>query len=116
MPSATGTFALPRIEVVQEFLHIHAKRGRRSEAIDRAQAYMRLLAPLIVVEPADLEAGIRLFGEHERLGAFDALLAAVAIRRTDAIVVSADGGFRRIPGLTHVDPGDPSALTRLLGS
>ncbi|MCY7419279.1 MAG: hypothetical protein LH650_12455, partial [Chloroflexi bacterium] len=53
--------ATTTIEVVQEFLHIHAKRGRRSEATDRAQAYIRLLAPLIVVEPADLEAGICLF-------------------------------------------------------
>ncbi len=58
--------------------------------------------------------GLDLFEAHAGLGAFDAVLAAVAINRSAQALVSADRSFGSVANLSWVDPGGP-ALDRLLG-
>jgi len=55
-----------------------------------------------------------LFARDERLGAFDAVLAASASDAGASALVSADGAFAHVPGLTHVVP-DEAGVRRLLG-
>ncbi len=102
-------------EVLQEFLHVHARRGRRDAGISYARDYLRLLSPLREVQADDFEAALLLHAAHPALGAFDSVLAAVATRTTPGVLVSADRAFASIPGLRHVDPADPTALAALLG-
>ncbi len=107
--------ATTTIEVVQEFLHVHARRGRREAAIERARDYLRLLSPLREVQAEDFEAALVLFAAQPTLGAFDSVLAAVAMRNPPGVLVSADRALARVSGLRHVDPADQDALAALLG-
>ena len=97
--------ATTMIEVVQEFAHVRARHYGRRNAVALARNYATLLAPLLVTEPGDLEAGLRLFARHEGLGAFDALLAAVAKRVEPTAFVSSDRGFRGVRSLRYVELG-----------
>lgn len=101
-------------EVIQEFAHIYARRRSRREAASLGQRYVGLLSPLLIVEGADLTEGLRIFERHPGLGAFDAVLAAVALGRKAEALVSADRGLAGIKGLRLVDPATP-ALDDLLG-
>ena len=104
--------ATTTVEVIQEFSHVHARRGRsRGEAVRHARRYMRILAPLISPDPEVLDAGLDLY-VHGKLGCFDAVLAATA-RREGATLVSADGAFGAVDGLRHLDPASPSFLDDL---
>nr|WP_234825575.1 PIN domain-containing protein [Mycolicibacter senuensis] len=61
-----------------------------------------------------LERGLTMFETIPSVGAFDAVLAAVA-KSTGATLVSADGGFSDIPGITHGVP-DAAGVAGLLGT
>jgi uncharacterized protein len=107
--SATTT-----VEVIQELAHVRARRTDRAEAALRAGEYAALLAPLIRPDLADLRRGMELFARVERLGAFDAVLAACALADDGhAGIVSADSAFGAVTGLTHLDPGAPDFRARL---
>lgn len=97
-------------EVIQEFAHIRARRRGRDDAMRLATAYAELLSPLNVVSAQHLSHGLELWAVTEAIGAFDAVLAAVAIS-LDATLVSADRGFADVPGLGWQDL---SAATQLL--
>lgn len=107
--------ATTTVDVLQEFLHLHARRGGRAEAIERARDYLRLLSPLREVQAEDFEAALVLLAAHPTLGAFDSVLAAVALRTPPGVLVSADRALATVPGLRHVDPADPTAVAALLG-
>jgi predicted nucleic acid-binding protein len=107
--------ATTTVEVIQELVHVHSRRGRRPSAIRHGRDFIRLLAPLRTAETEDLEAGLMLLSSHPSLGVFDAVLAAVAMRPDPCVLVSADRAFRSVPGLRHIDPGDSRALAALLG-
>lgn len=100
--------ATTTVEVLQEFAHVRARRRGRDDAADLTARFATLLSPLLTVTDADLADGLRLFRAHEQLGAFDAVLAAVAMNR-DGVegLVSADRAYARVPGLTHLDPATP---------
>jgi predicted nucleic acid-binding protein len=101
------------VEVIQEFVHLRGRRRPRAEAAELGAAYADLLAPLLVVTGAELAAGLRLYRDLKRLGAFDAVLAAAALSMQAVALVSADVAFRAVPGLDHVVP-DASGVGRLL--
>lgn len=106
--------ATATIETLQEFAHVRARRRDRADAARLVEVLGRLLAPLIRVDEDDLADGMRLFARHERLGAFDAVLAAVVLRREHlTAIVSADRAFGDVPGLAHLDPASPDFGTRL---
>lgn len=60
--------------------------------------FANLLAPLLVPDHADLDAGLDLF-RTTRLGAFDSVLAAAVLRRGMDGLVSGDAAFDGVPGL-----------------
>jgi predicted nucleic acid-binding protein len=95
-------------EVIQEFAHIRARRRGRTDAVALSRRYAEMLAPLLVAEPVHLERGLGLFEQHPALGAFDAVLAAVALAHEADAFVSADGDFAVVPGLRYIAPGTPA--------
>lgn len=100
--------ATTSVEVVQEFVHVRARRRTRSDAVDLGRSYADLFGPLLQATPDDLERGLRLFLRREQLGAFDSVLVAVAMDRDAEAIVSADAGFDGIRGLPYVDPAGPN--------
>lgn len=98
--------AMTTPEAIQEFAYLYARRRGRHAAVQRATEYAELLAPLRLSEPEHLAAGLQLWADNEALGAFDAVLAAVALDTKYATIVSADRAFASVPGLTHVYPDD----------
>ena len=101
-------------EVIQEFAHVRSRHGRL-DAGDLANDFARLMAPLIVVGEDDLRAGLSLFAEHDRLEAFDAVLAAAGLRRGAVALVSADRAFAAVGQLPYVDPANQDFLTPSAG-
>ncbi len=101
-------------EVIQEFAHVRARRTDRRDAAQTATDYAELLDPLVTVQRQHLLAGITLFERHDALGAFDAVLCAVALEGGADAVVSADRAFAAVPGLRHVAP-DADGVAQLLG-
>jgi hypothetical protein len=100
-------------EAIQEFTHVHARRRPREVAASLARRYANLLAPLLVTTETELARGLRLYERHERLGAFDALLAATAIANGAELFVAADRSFAGVRGLRFVELGS-AELERLL--
>lgn len=104
--------ATTTIEVVQEFCHVRARRRSRADAAALARHYIAAFA-LLVTRMEDLELGLTLFERHPELGAFDALLAAVALSHRAEALVSADRAFAQVANLSWIDPSTPG-LERLL--
>jgi predicted nucleic acid-binding protein len=70
-----------------------------------AHEYAGLLQPLIVVDELDLKRGLELLEQRDRLGAFDAFLAASVARRGARALVSTDEALGDIPGVLALNPG-----------
>jgi predicted nucleic acid-binding protein len=102
------------VEVIQEFAHVRARRRGREDAAALARDYVELLSPLVEVGRDDLLRGLDLFAVQDRLGAFDAVLAAATIAGGATALVSADRGFAAVPELTHAVP-DAAGVERLGG-
>lgn len=105
--------ATTTVEVVQELVHVRARRRDRSDAVALGRQVASAFS-LLVTTADDLEAGLALFEALPALGAFDAVLAAVAVRSDAEALVSADRAFADVPGLRWVDPGSLE-LDRLIG-
>jgi predicted nucleic acid-binding protein len=99
-------------EVIQEFLHVRSRRRSRGDAAGLARSYARLLSPLLAVDDDDLEAGLALY-QSSRLGAFDAVLAAAALRRGCRLLLSADRAFSAVAKLAVAGPADDALLDRV---
>jgi uncharacterized protein len=95
--------AVTSTHVIEEFVHVRARRRSRDDAVELGRHL------------TDLVDGLAIFAAHGGLGSFDAVLAAVAIRRGAVGLVAADRAFASVPGLPYVDPADPTALDALLG-
>ncbi|MGI8422327.1 MAG: type II toxin-antitoxin system VapC family toxin [Gaiellaceae bacterium] len=98
-------------EVLQEFTHVRARRRTRADAAALARELAELLAPLLVVKAEHLAAGLDLYEGHADLGAFDAVLAAVALAADADALVSTDRAFSAVPNLRTLGPGDPELTT-----
>lgn len=95
-------------EVIQEFVHVRARRRDRDEAVELGLAYAELLSPLIAPDEVSLRAGLELYRRHSELDAFDAVLAATALAAGAEALVSADRAYGLVAGLRHLDPADPA--------
>ncbi len=107
--------ATTTVEVIQEFVHVRAKRRDRTDAVAAGNDYAELLSPLLTLTDAHLRQGLSLFERIQRLGAFDAVLAATALAAGAQGLVSADGAFAMVPGLPHVTP-DAIGIADLLST
>ncbi len=101
-------------EVLQEFVHVRARRRSRSDAVDLARGYAILLAPLLEVTALDLDKGLDLFARTAQLGAFDAVLAATAERAGATAIVSADTGFASLQELIAINPAQEDFIDVVL--
>jgi uncharacterized protein len=106
--------ATTTIEAIQEFTHIRARRRTRADAVGVARHYIVSLRP-IMTTTEDLNRGLELFERHPELGAFDAVLAAVAIEHGAGALVSADHAFASIPNVRWIDPATPAIELLLAG-
>ncbi|MGH3969764.1 MAG: PIN domain-containing protein [Mycobacterium sp.] len=100
--------------VIQEFVHARARRRDRSDAVALGRDYAALLSPLLSITGEDLQHGLTLFEATQRLGAFDAVLAAAAATAGAAALVSADTAFGDLAEITHVLPNS-DGIAGLLG-
>jgi hypothetical protein len=91
-------------EVIQEFVHVRARRRSRRDAAQLGRSFADLLAPLLTVGEEQLGAGLDLFARRSALGAFDAVLAATVIASEADALVSADATFAHVPPLNHIAP------------
>jgi uncharacterized protein len=107
--------AATTVEVIQEFAHVRAQRRGRADAATLAGDYADLLSPLLTATGDHLKHGLSLFGRAGTLGAFDAVLAAIALDAGADALVSADGAFATVPGLPHVAP-DAAGVAALLST
>lgn len=105
--------ATTSVEVIQEFVHVRARRRDREDAAGLGRDYAELLSPLLVIDRESLREGLTLFERAESLGAFDAVLAAAAISSGAEALVSADNGFANVPNLSYVSP-DVTGVATLL--
>lgn len=103
--------ATTTLEVLQEFLHVRARRRGRREAAELTDRFATLLGPALQLQETDLTDGLQLFLLHDQLGAFDAVLAAATVR-VGSPIVSADHAFAEIPELRHLDPRGPDFLAQ----
>ncbi len=102
-------------EVIQEFVHVRARRRDRHDAATLGRDYAELLSPLLQITREDLARGLLLFEQTYRLGAFDAVLAASAAAAEATALVSADAAFTELPELPHVVP-DAAGVAALIGA
>ena len=89
-------------------------RARRRDSRDAAplgRDYADLLSPLLNVTGEDLRRGLSLFERVDRLGAFDAVLAASAAAAGASALVSAGAAFAGLPELRHLIP-DAAGVAR----
>ncbi len=101
------------VELVQEFLHVRARRtGDREGAVEAARRVGEL-CKLHDSEHRDLTLSLRLFVLHRALDARDALYAATALNRGIDAIVATDQGFDDVAGLERIDPRDRAAMDRL---
>lgn len=108
---ASAVDASTTVWVIHELVHVRARRVDRADAIEQARQTHMLLRPLLQSTEDDLQHGLEMFGKY-RLGAFDAVLAATAMRER-ATLVSADTAFADVDGLRHLDPGSPTFVADL---
>ena len=105
--------ATTTVEVIQEFVHVRARRHSRADAVALGRQYSAAI-DLLVTTSDDLEEGLTLYEAQPSLGAFDAVLAAVALNRRAEALVSADRAFGNVPRLRWIDPAT-SDLEALIG-
>ena len=95
--------ATTTVEVIQEFVHVRARRRSRDDAADLGRRFATLLAPLLSARAhGNSMLGCGYFETSERLGAFDAVLAASAMAHGATALVSADAAFAGVPGITLI--------------
>lgn len=107
------TAATTTAEVIQEFVHVRARRRDRSDAAALGRDYAELLSPLLPITSDDLQRGLMLYETTPRLGAFDAVLAAAAAKAGASALVSADTAFADLSDIVHVVP-DAAGIASLL--
>jgi uncharacterized protein len=108
-----GIQATTTVEVIQEFVHVRARRRDRLDAASLGRDYCELLSPLASPTADDLNAGLAIFERAGALGAFDAVLAACAARIGVEALVSADSAFAEVAEVPHLIP-DRTGVSRLL--
>jgi predicted nucleic acid-binding protein len=107
--------ATTTVEVIQEFVHVRARRRGRADGAALGRDYAELLSPLLPVTREDLQRGLALYERSDRLGAFDAVLAAAATAAGARALVSADTAFGEQSDVVHITP-DAAGVTSLIAS
>lgn len=93
-------------EVIQEIPHRYGALGRFADAVNMANDVMTLVPQILPVTAADMRSAVALFGQYAPQGvrARDTIHAAVMQNHGLTHIISPDGDFDLIPGLTRIDP------------
>jgi uncharacterized protein len=94
--------ATTTVAVIEEFVHVRARRHSRKDAATLGSRYIDLLSPLVTSTETAVRKALQLFERHSGVGAFDAVLAATALETGAEALVAADAGFASIPSLPFV--------------
>ena len=95
---------LTNTEVLQEILHIFARRGEREHGARRVREIMDSVEEVIPIGREEIYVASRLLIQRPQLDARDAIHAAVVQLHGLEGIVSADRGFDVIRGVTRFDP------------
>jgi predicted nucleic acid-binding protein len=98
------------VEVVQEVMHVAARRGRRDAAAALADALLALFPGLLSVTPAVVSRACEMFRGHPDLSVRDALHAATMLENGIDTIVTADRHFDGLDGLRRIDPSRAGRL------
>jgi uncharacterized protein len=110
-----GLAATTTVEVIQEFVHVRARRRGPLDATALGRDYADLLSPLLILTAAHLREGLSLIERTERLGVFDAVLGAASASVGASALVSADAAFAELTDVRHVVP-DSAGVAELLSA
>lgn len=102
-------------DLVQEYAHQRWRQTRDRSAAAEVARRVAALCRLHDVRTEDVRRALDLFERSDRLGARDAVFAAVALERGIAAILSPDRDFDGIIELTRVDPADDAAVAALAG-
>lgn len=102
--------ATTTVAVIEEFVHVRARRRSRKDAAGLGARYVDLLSPLVASTESAVRKALVLYERHERIGAFDAVLAATAIEIGAEALVAADAGFASVPSLPYVPLAEAERL------
>jgi uncharacterized protein len=97
-------------EVLQEILHVRARRRGIKDAIAAVRAAAGMVADLLPVTLEDVLEACALLNAHPTFGARDALHAAVMKNAGINLIVSVDRDFDVIKSLKRLSPKDALGL------
>jgi hypothetical protein len=108
---ADGTVAATTsVLVVQEVMHVVARRGRRDQAAELAEAILALFPGLLSITPAIAARACDIFRRRPDLSVRDALHAATMIENEIDSIVTADRHLDAIDGIRRIDPSRAARL------
>jgi predicted nucleic acid-binding protein len=93
-------------EVLQEILHVRARRLGLNDAVAAVRAAAGLVAEVLPVTRDDVLDACRFLGAYSTLHARDALHVAVMKNAGVALMISVDRDFDAVKGLKRLEPLD----------
>jgi predicted nucleic acid-binding protein len=99
---AAGERLVTDAEVLQEILHRYVAIGRRDAIQPAFDALLGVVDEVFPIGAADVERAKTIVLGRLRLSARDALHAAVMEHQGIARILTFDGGFDQIPGMTRL--------------
>jgi len=97
-------------EVLQEILHVRARRASVSDATQAVRAAAGIVADVLPVTREDVLEACTLLTTYSTLGARDALHAAVMKNARVNLIISIDRDFDTIVSLKRLEPADALSL------
>jgi len=104
--------AVTSSEVLQEILHVRARRVDVADAANAARAAADLVSDVLPVTRDDVLEACRLLEAHSTLSARDAIHAAVMKNSQVVVLVSVDRDFDVVADLKRIEPAQALAMAR----
>ncbi len=99
-------------EVLQEILHVRARRVNVADAASAVRAAAELVSDVLPVTRADVLEACDLLETHSSLGARDAIHAAVMKNSQILLLVSIDRDFDVMTDLKRIEPAQALGMVR----
>ena len=98
--------AVTSSEVLQELLHVRARRAGMDDAVRAVRLAADIVAEVLPVTGDDLLVACKLLEKHPQLAVRDALHVAVMKAGRIHSLISVDKDFDALSEIKHVDPSD----------
>lgn len=98
------TRAAVSVEVVQELLHYHSSRNRRTTGLELARQAMEIFHPALPVMEEDMRLAVHLAEIYPDISSRDSVHAAVALNNGIGRIISTDRDFDSVREITRLDP------------